>query len=65
MQKGLVFSEQARKEFEEVKDWCPKCISEFFKPRFKEAMTELKEKGLEIPGKFKEIVKKAEKAAEN
>jgi len=62
MRRGLGFSEKAEKEFKEVETWCPKCIQNYFKPKFKEALGQLKEET--IPKRFKGLVKKAEKEAE-
>ena len=62
MSQSMAFSERAMKEWEEVKDWCPKCITAYFKPKFKEALGQLKEEA--IPEKFKGIIKKAKKEAE-
>ena len=64
MSTSMGYSSKAQVEFTEVYDkgWCPKCIADFFKPKFKEAMKELG--GRVIPEKFKGLLKKAEKEAE-
>jgi len=66
MLKAIETNEKAKQEFEAVKDHCPKCIADFFKPKFKEAMSELKQTIGEkvIPDKVKGLLKKAEKEAE-
>jgi len=58
---SLQYSEKFRQEYEERKDWCLKCLMNFFKPKFKEASEQLK--GVIIPKRFKGILKKGEEAA--
>jgi ribosomal protein L34E len=58
---SIQFSEQFRQEYEERKDWCLKCLTKYFKPKFKEASKELK--GKIIPKQFKGLLKKGEEAA--
>lgn len=53
------FSEQFKQEYEERKDWCTKCLMKYFKPKFKEASKQLKDKV--VPERFKKIIEKAEK----
>ena len=62
MSKSMQTNEKAWKEFQEVKDWCPKCIEGYFKPKFKEAMKELGDKV--VPERVKKILDKAKKVVE-
>ncbi len=65
LKKGLIersavqFSSQFKQEYEDRREWCLKCLLKFFKPRFKEATSQLKDKA--IPDKFKNLLKKGEK----
>ncbi len=55
---SIQFSEQFKQEYEERKDWCIKCLMKYFKPKFKEASKQLKDKV--VPTHFRKILKKAE-----
>lgn len=55
------FSDQFKQEWEERKDWCLKCLTKFFVPRFKEASKQLKDKV--VPERFKGLLRKGEEFA--
>jgi len=53
-------NEQAWREFQEVKDWCPDCIALHFRPRLEEAVGQLGDAVLEqIPRWQRRLIEKA------
>lgn len=61
MAKAMATNPRAQSEFSEVygKGWCSKCIANFFKPKFREAVKELK--GTVLPERERKVIERAEK----